>query len=82
MAPQQRGAAGAQGEGSVSLRTHTAQERVLELEHLLEERGKELELAKQQISRLDKALHEACDYAEVCAHFPGRELFKERHNII
>jgi hypothetical protein len=60
----------------------TSEERVRVLERLLEERRQELERAKEQISRLDRALHEACDYAEVCAHFPGRELFKERHNII
>lgn len=36
----------------------------------------ELKADRERIKRLEAALHEACDYAEVCEHFPGKELLE------
>ncbi len=33
----------------------------------------DLAQARERIRELEEALHKACDYAEVCEHFPGRE---------
>jgi len=37
---------------------------------------RELQADRERIKRLETALHEACDYAETCQHFPGKELLE------
>ena len=36
----------------------------------------ELQADRERIRRLEAALHDACDYADVCQHFPGREVLE------
>lgn len=44
----------------------------------IDEQTRELDRAKDRIKELEQALIEACDYAEVCKHFPGAEALAER----
>jgi len=41
---------------------------------LIVSQRKELQVDRERIKRLEKALREICDYAEVCQHSPAREL--------
>ncbi len=41
----------------------------------------ELEQAMAKIEQLEDALAAACDYAEVCGHFPGRDALMKRHVV-
>ena len=57
-------------------------EQLRKMEHELADKRRQLEEAKARIGRLEEALTAACDYAEQCAHFPGRDLLRERHEIL
>ncbi len=41
---------------------------------LIVSQRKELQVDRERIKRLEQALREICDYAEVCQHSPAREL--------
>ena len=56
-------------------------QRLEKLLHQVDEQRKELAQARAKIGQLEDALAAACDYAEVCDHFPGRDLLMKRHGI-
>lgn len=56
-------------------------ERLQGLERQVATQRRELAHARARISQLKEALAAACDYAEVCGHFPGRDALLLRRNI-
>ena len=42
---------------------------------------RELQYSRARIGHLEKALAAACDYAEVCGHFPGHDALAKRQEI-
>jgi len=51
------------------------------LERKVNAQRAQLTQARRRIGQLEKALASACDYAEVCGHFPGRDALMKRHEI-
>ncbi len=41
----------------------------------------ELARARTRINKLEEALAAACDYAEVCGHYPGHDALLKRSQI-
>lgn len=45
---------------------------------VIDEKERELVTAQARIKELEHALLDACDYSEVCKHFPGAEALEHR----
>jgi len=56
-------------------------EQLQRLQRQVKAQRTELERARTRIGQLEDALAAACDFAEVCGHFPGREELMKRHQI-
>jgi len=55
--------------------------RVLGLQRKVTAQRSELERAQTRIVQLEEALATACDYAEVCGHFPSHDALLKRREI-
>jgi hypothetical protein len=51
------------------------------LERQVNAQRAQLERARSRIGQLEEALADACEYAEVCGHFPGRSVLLKRSEI-
>lgn len=52
--------------------------RILRQRLVIDSQRHELERLQSRVRKLEKVLREGCDYAEVCAHFPGAEVLRRR----
>jgi len=56
-------------------------EQLQRLQRKVKAQRTEIARARTRIGQLEEALAAACDYAEVCGHFPDHDALTKRHEI-